>query len=372
MKVLLISYYYPPYNYGGGQRIFLLNKFLKEHSIDSYILTSFQTNEKNAIIIKDTNFTKTIKQKKYSLRKYNPLPDGMFLWSYRVMRFIKYNHKKFDRIIISIPPYSVALFSIFLHKKIREKIIIDIRDSWASSVLQQYANIVYEKWDNFLEGITYKKLNNIVCINSVIADKIVHKYKIKPYIIPNCLNKENIKENSEVKEKIIFYAGKMDYIRYNKEFFIAWNNIAKNNNLIFYFVGESIKQNIENIKEFGILERDKTLQLLNNASVGLILINFSIKNARETFTSKIFDYILMKKKILYVGPKTLASDFIIKNNLGISITSNNIKEIEKGIIEIFNKNIKVNGQLINSMDYRNIYSKYLELLRTANLNKGGP
>ncbi len=91
--------------------------------------------------------------------------------------------------------------------------------------------------------------------------------------------------------------------------------------------------------------------------VSLITINHSINNPQEIFTSKIFDIILAKKKVFYVGPECELSEFIDREKIGIAVTDNSIEAIKEGLNNIFKREYSINDELIERFHFENVLSK---------------
>ncbi|MDY6788176.1 MAG: glycosyltransferase [candidate division WOR-3 bacterium] len=370
-KILIVSYYYPPYVFGGSLRMHYLSKYLEEKGYSVSVITAQPGDEKHTTVINDPFPSSSIKKKNPGLRKYNPMPDSMFFWSIRVSLFIRKHHKKYSRIIISIPPYSASLFpALMLPVCIRNKIIIDIRDSWSDSPLMQYGNILYRKLDEAMEKFTYSKFNDIVSVTEGIRDDCSKKTDKTIHYIRNPLDSSEAPE--VIEGDYLIHPGKMDNIRFNSRFLQVYDSLSSKLTIRAAGIISINCSNYPFIESMDELNRKSMLKVIGASRAGLIMLDFDLSCPYYIFPSKLLDYILCRKPVLYVGPPTIASEFIENEGIGIAVTSHEREDIIRGIERILEGEFTVSDELIESLDYHLVFEKYLRLLDTATLNSGGP
>ena len=371
-RILIVSYYYPPYVFGGSLRMHYLRKYLEEKGYSVSVITAQPSDEKNTTVINDPFPSSSIKKKNPGLRKYNPMPDSMFIWSIRVSLFIRKHHNEFSSIIISIPPYSASIFpALMIPAYIRKRIILDVRDTWSGGPLAEYQNSLFEVMDRFTECFTYSRFHCFTGVTKGIVDNLAAKTGRHIFYIENPLNRSEA-GSGRVGNHLV-YTGKIDMVRFNEEFFSAYSQMSEFPDIVF--AGSDNRHMLEQydfVKQKGTMNRKKTLSLIEEAGAGLILLGFNQPRYYEIFPSKLLDYILCRKPVLYVGPPTIASEFIENEGIGIAVTSPEREKIIIGIERILEGEFKVSDALIESLDYHLVFEKYLRLLDTASLNSGGP
>ncbi len=357
-KNLLISYYFnPPYRFGGGRRMEFFRRYLLKKGIKTDIISSGYINiDGNETIIQEPIVLNNLKRKWKFIRKYNLLPDALFIWSLRAAKRTIKIHKNYDYLIISSPPPSIIM-AFVLRMHIRRKIIIDIRDSWYNGPHQEYGTVINRMIDRLMEKICLSKFNKIITATKTISAYIKDRYGKNPLTIYNMLDKnEALKISSKSKAKTLFYGGKVDRVRYNEKFFNMLQN-EKDITLRFAGIDEYGISKFNNVEYLDIINRKDFVKEMCLCDVSLITINYYIKNPQEIFTSKIFDIILAKKKVLYIGPKCELSEFINKEKIGIAVTDNNIESIKDGLNAIFINDYSINDELIERFHFENVLSK---------------
>ncbi|MCK4524007.1 glycosyltransferase [candidate division WOR-3 bacterium] len=357
-KILLISYYFnPPYCFGGGRRMEFIRRYLSGKGIETDIISSGYINiNGNETIIKESISLNNLKRKWKFIRKFNPLPDAMFIWSLRAAKKAMKIHKKYDYIIISSPPPSIIMaFLIKMH--IRAKVIVDIRDSWYNGPHQEYGTFINRFIDKLMEEKCINEFNKIIAATKTISERIENRYNKNVLTIYNMLDKnEAINISLKSKEKTLFYGGKIDRVRYNEKFFNVLKG-EKNITLRFAGIDEYGISEFGNVEYINTINRRDFLDEMSLCDVSLITINYYIKNPQEIFTSKIFDIILARKKVLYIGPKCELSEFINREKIGIAVTDNNIESIKEGLNNIFINEYSTNDELIERFHFENVLSK---------------
>ncbi|MDI6700942.1 MAG: hypothetical protein QME48_06920 [bacterium] len=341
-KVLLISYYlYPFYNYGGGRRFTSLIDYYKNSKIDYRVITSsFKTFEKEKILFIKDPFVKDkmIDRKESTLRSFNPLPDSMFLWSFEVFKYIKKNKDKFDRIIISSPPFSLPLIlSLKLKKNDLDKFVLDVRDIYYNGTLRDYRIIFIKFIDYIFDRMIFKKFDRITTNIPQFVSLIKKRYgKGRVDLVLNSIVEENCERaDLNLKEKFLLYSGKLDRYRFNRDFFEEFERTYPKLGLKIFVIGkveERIKEYLqrkEYIKFLGEMDYDKTADYILSSEIFLIMHPFDLKDGNSIFSSKLLDGIKFKKKILYVGPESEVFKFIKKYNIGETVKKSEIYNLEE-------------------------------------------
>ena len=185
MKVLIITYYWPPAGGSGVQRWLKFVKYLQEYGIEPVVYTVdnarylkedktlLEDVPRNTKVLKhsiweptDLLFWKKKKSQKSGISNISEnrflsfirgnffIPDPKVFWVNSSVKFLqKYlNSNKVDAIISTGPPHSMHLIAQKLHKKNKLKWIADFRDPWT--------DLYYYK--DFSEQSFAKKKNKIL------------------------------------------------------------------------------------------------------------------------------------------------------------------------------------------------------------------
>jgi len=252
-----------------------------------------------------------------------------------------------DVIYASATPYTGLIIASDLSKKYNIPFIAELRDLWSDN----HSNRQY-LFGKYLEFITLKKASAIVSVSAPLVNKLQSKYKNIPcYEIRNAFDEEDFKYqlNNTGSEKIsIIYTGMIYPNKQNPN--ILFEAISKD-----YFLKENVKcmfygnslgwvKNIadeygisSNVEVYNSIDRDEVLKLQSKSDI-LLLLTWNDPKEKGVFTGKLFEYIGSAKPILSIGAiDDVASMTIVQNGFGLA--SNNIDEIIYFIKSIKNKEL---------------------------------
>lgn len=192
MKVLILTYYYPPLGLGGAQRVAKFVKYLPEFGWTPTVVTvkpiAYWATDRSLLLdVRDVRVLRTesldpqrllVRLGKVSLRsqtgdrrvgigsfinaKLLPfflMPDSKILWRPFVLKTVRnlLAREKFDALMTSSPPHSVHLIGRRIAKKYGLPWLADFRDGWAGS------HIVHEPTRR-------QYTHNVKLQNKVVAD----------------------------------------------------------------------------------------------------------------------------------------------------------------------------------------------------------
>ncbi|MBK7667512.1 MAG: hypothetical protein IPJ32_09355 [Sphingobacteriaceae bacterium] len=236
-------------------------------------------------------------------------------------------------------PFRLTNYVVSLNKKFPNvKFIADFRDLWTEDSEITFFSVMSEKRKRIekrIEKETILKSNKVIATMDSIADyfsalSIQNKFTtISNGYDPDDFNSLNIeKDNSG---KIIFvYAGTL-YINLQyiiTPLFKAIGELKRNepelyNKIEFRFIGKFpdeykkyiTENNIsEAIKILNFLPLKETLTKIKQANYGVLILN-DVYNFN--LSTKFFEYISQKKKVVVVSSEGSASKFIQENKLGV-------------------------------------------------------
>ena len=240
---------------------------------------------------------------------------------------------KVDCIVVSMGPfYTYKIAALAKRKKV--KCLIDFRDPWSfdrreESLLAQTKRVLQFPVKYAKECVAICNSNCVTTVTPgwVERFKKYHPFqKKKFYLVENGYDDKRLscidlsKNNSDDNEKfVIGVFGKLFYYskRYAEVFLRAIEEIPDVNliikqvgqleeNAVERFASHKIKKDI--IINTGFVDYTRGIMLLRDCDVFLI-----IDDRKEALGTKIYDYIFMKKPIIYVGPADSAIASVIKD-----------------------------------------------------------
>ena len=356
MKILIVSFYYPPEIGAASSRIYNMVAGLKELGNEVEVLTCLPNYPKGEIfddykgriykkdIINDSN---VYRYWTYATVSKNPLLRGISMMSFAfVLWLFAFRFKlikSYDRVIIQSPPLPVASSAICLFKGLFGKtVILNVSDLWPLSAVELGAmrdGSLIHKIFSKLEKFNYKKADVILGqSNEIIAHISRFETQAKLFTYRNLqryeLDIEYRERNSKLK---IVYAGllgvaqdilgiikNIDFKSLNVEFHIyGGGNQAKN-------IEEYIRDNKCNVYYHGYVSKEDISNELSGYDASIIPLAVNIKGA---VPSKIYDTMPLGIPILFCGGGEGAS--IIKEyNLGLVSEPGDYRELQDNISKL--------------------------------------
>lgn len=370
MKILIVSFYYPPEIGAAPTRISNLALGLMAEGNNVDILTSLPNYPKGKIF---DEYKGKIKFKEevdginiYRYWIYATVSKsgikralGMFSFAFMIWIFALKSKliKKYDRVIVQSPPLPVAVSSLFLFKKIyKKKVIINISDLWPLSAVELGAmknqGIIY-KFFLWMEKFVY---NNATAIMGQSLEILSHISTINSNINEFLYrNLKKIKLECNIKEKQfnlrIIYAGLLG-VAQDILGIIKHINFKSINSELHIFGGgnqlEEIKEFIKYNPDRGVIyEGFKSPSELEckykEFDVALVPLTVSIKGA---VPSKLYDLLPIGIPVLFSGGGE-GAEIVSKYNIGMISDPGDYKALES--------NIKFFEEM--SQDIYSLYSK---------------
>lgn len=418
MKVLIITYYWPPAGGSGVQRWLKFVKYLQEYGIEPVVYTVDNARylkedktllddvPRNTKVLKhsiweptDLLFWKKKKSQKSGISNINQnrflsfirgnffIPDPKVFWVNSSVKFLqKYlNSNKVDAIISTGPPHSMHLIAQKLHKKNKLKWIADFRDPWT--------DLYYNK--DFSEQSFAKKKNKILeksvlknadCVLTV-SESLKEQFSInarRVEVITNGYDNETRSAEDTVLDKLftISYIGLLPKQSNPKLFFKVLQELCSQNedfknDLKLNFIGdisddvrvEVLKNNLEKNTSFkGYVDHEKAIEFQNKAQVLLLLIP-NIEKSKGILTGKLFEYLIAKRPILAIGPEDGDLAEILKEtDSGILIDFSNREQLSSEILKFYHQykkgNLKVNSKNIGKYHRKELTKKLAFIIKS--------
>ena len=421
MKVLVITYYWPPAGGSGVQRWLKFVKYLPEFGVTPVVFTvddpeyavldsslnddvSDQLTVLKGKIWEPNQLLKKLggKKKKVSagfldakpsltdrilryVRANFFIPDSRKFWVKPSVKFLSDHLKNhdFDVIVTTGPPHSVHLIGLELKRRFGLKWIADFRDPWTS--IDYFHNLPLTnrslKRHRSLEGQVLKEADRIVVVGSTM------KKDFKPFnenilVIPNGYDTYQSENGTELDEEFtLTYAGLMNDDRNPKTLWKVLGKIRASNpefdrDLKIRIVGscssevlKSIDSNglSKNLENLGYQDHRKVAQYQRSAQLLLLTVN-EVPSAKGIVTGKIFEYMQAKRPVLAIGPTDgdLAG-IIEKTRSGVVVDFGDENGMEEVVLSFYRqfraKSLEVNSRNIENYHRRNLTAQLFELLK---------
>ena len=398
MKVLIITYYWPPAGGSGVQRWLKFVKYLQEFGIEPVVYTVENANylkqdtsllnevPKGIEILKQPIWEPTAllfwKKSKQQTKGISNVSKGGFLSFIRGNFFIpdpkvfwvkpsvsylqKYlDANDIDVIISTGPPHSVHLIAERLHQKNDVKWLADFRDPWSDLYYNKdFKQLAFAKNKNRkLEESVLKNADCIVTVSNSLKQEFA-KIAKKVEVITNGFDDEFVAaENAILDTKFsISYIGLLPKQSNPKLLFKVLKALCEESlnfkkDLQLNFIGDiseevkvAIEENklLQNTNFVGYVSHQKAIEYQNKSQVLLLLIP-NVKNNKGILTGKLFEYLKAKRPILAIGPE--------KGDLATIL-----QETNSGVIVNFDAEEKLKLEIVA------LYQKYKEDKLTVNFN----
>jgi glycosyltransferase involved in cell wall biosynthesis len=370
IKVLIITYYWPPSGGAGVQRWVKLVKYLGKYNIEPHVLTVHEDSasymqldeslnkdiSSNLKIYKTGSFEplnfysrlvgkKSVPTAGYSNVNYSSFKQK-FVSAIRSNLFIpdprrgwnRYAYKKaveiiknenIGLVITTSPPHSSQLIGLKLKNKLNIKWICDLRDPWTDIYYYNLLrhSFISKSLDKYFERKVLVNADNVLTVSNHLKNLFINKdSRIEPHkfhVVPNGFDKADFLNIKEIENKIftICYTGTMSDEYNPVSFFNCLESVKssfKEIEIRIQFVGkisDSLKQKINTtnltVEFIPTVPHDKIGEYQKNANL-LFLVIPEVQHAEGILTGKLFEYLATGNMIIGIGPPSGDAANIIK------------------------------------------------------------
>ncbi len=364
LRVLVITYYWPPSGGAGVQRALKFVRYFPEFGVEPIVLTVDP--QKASYPVTDSTLTKDIpaSTRVVTTNSFEPLnilsslmgkknvPYGGFAnankesKTQKILRWIRGNffipdarvgwvnyaykeavaiieRENIKHVFISSPPHSSQLIGIKLKKRFPGlKWIADMRDPWTD--IYYYKDLLHTtsaaRKDAALERKVLEEADTILVVSEAIKRQFCKKSeKIKSekiHVVPNGYDEADFQTDitPETGFFTISYVGTMADTYRPEVFFEAFSRLVKKHpdkNLRFRFIGNIPWPVKKQAEEYGIssncewnghVTHEEAIRQMQSANL-LLLIIPDAPAAEGILTGKLFEYIGAGRPILGIGPR---------------------------------------------------------------------
>lgn len=421
MKVLIITYYWPPAGGSGVQRWLKFVKYLPEFGVTPVVFTV----ENPEYAVEDESLQNEVADDVEVIRGKIWEPNQLLgKWGEkgkkvsagfldakpgikdRILRFIRANYfipdsrkfwikpsvklltdylrdKDFDGIITTGPPHSVHLIGLALKKKFGLKWVADFRDPWTS--IDYFHNLPLThnslKKHRDLEEEVLRNADRVIVVGGRMKEEYdVHNKNVR--VISNGYDTYGPQGPVTLDpEFTLTYAGLMNDDRNPKGLWRVLGKISAADpdfkaHLKIRIVGScspevllSIKDNglSDNLDNLGYQDHIQVARYQQSAQILLLTVN-EVPSAKGIVTGKIFEYMQARRPVLAIGPTDGdLADIIDKTRSGVIIDFGDEDGMEMVIHGFYQQyktgSLTVNSRNIEGYHRRNLTGELVEILK---------
>jgi len=371
MKILILSFHFPPFNAIGALRPGKTAKYLYRNGHEIMIVTADKQNlYKNLAIEVPTELVsyakwldvdamikkifgyryKNLKQnsergslqgKKISdlvlwfrrqYRSFFHIPDGQIGWYPYAVSTGREILRKWqpDIIFASAMPYTSLLVAKKLSQKFGVPWVAELRDLWVDNHNREYGSL--RNWlDAKMERRTLETASGLVTVSEPLAEKLRLKYSQPCVVIPNGFDPDDYdigaKSTDRGTLKIVYTGGVHRGKQNLSSLFKALECLREKKNSVavqFYgtnlgFVEDLARQYrcCENVEVHAPIPYKESIRAQQKADI-LLLLLWNDPSEKGIFTGKFFEYLGAKRPILAIGPSdNVAAQTIIERRAGV-------------------------------------------------------
>ena len=355
MKILLITYYWPPAGGSGVQRWLKFIKYFSCFGIDpivytvenpnyavedksllsevpadlqvlrepiwepNNVLSRFKNNKKNqsaGFLNPDPSF---IQRQMHYIRANYFIPDARKYWIRPSVRklsaFLKEN--PVDVIISTGPPHSVHMIGAELKRISGVKWLADFRDPWTN--IDYFHNLPLtegaRKKHHELESKVLTEADAVLVVGKTMREEFIDRNQ-NTYVISNGFDQQVVRGEVAMDAKFsISHIGMMNADRNPKIFWQALRELIDENedfsrDLSVKLIGKCDDEVYQSVETFGLNEyvnfvayvaHKDVLKFQRSSQLLLLAVN-NVPSSRSVITGKIFEYLQSKRPIIGIGP----------------------------------------------------------------------
>ena len=408
MKVLIITYYWPPAGGSGVQRWLKFVKYLRDFDIEPIVFTADDPD----YAIKDESLLEEIPQELEVLKQriwepnklmgkgkqtsagfLNPrptffgqishyiranyfIPDARKYWIKPSVKFLKayLKNSDVDIIITTGPPHSLHLIGLELKKTLPIKWIADFRDPWTE--IDYFHQLPLTKKSlakhKELEEEVIQNADAVLVVGDTMRSKMEALNK-NIHVITNGFDGELSSYQTDLGKKFTMtHVGMMNADRNPKMLWKVLKDIMLNDpdfkeNFQLKLVGKIAPAILSDIQFYDLekhvsivdyLPHKEVLEVQRSSQILLLAVN-NVPSAKGIITGKIFEYLQAKRPILAIGPTDGdMAEIINSTNSGKIIGFEDSDDLKSVILDYYNS--YKNGDLnVNSDNIEQYHRKSL-------------
>lgn len=415
MRILAITYYFPPLGGPGVQRILKFVKYLRRLGEEVSVLTVKETAyyafdaslfaeiPAGTIIRRSESYDPfrflRLGGKKferweglppswlYTLYHQFFIPDTRIGWLFPAVREAKKIIKEAspDVIFATAPPFTALIIAKRLSRMYKIPVVMDMRDPWSSFHFKRYLTPLQKMLDESLERRTLLSAERVVVVAPGLKDEIELKYpelRGRVVLLTNGYDEDDMKGKPVTFNFFtILHLGTLYGGDSSPEpLFKAFSELLEEmpdlrSKMKFLNVGSISKDveglvrkyNLEGFVEFkGYIPHGEAISLLRGAHLLVFIHNFKGEESGRMIPQRVFEYMASRKPILDIGPpKSYSSELLERAGLSLKVLYGDVEAIKNAIIAFYEGRVKIEPRdnFIVQFSRRKLAEKLREILR---------
>jgi glycosyltransferase involved in cell wall biosynthesis len=426
VRVLIVSYSFPPAGGVGVQRVSKLVKYLPDFGVEPMVLTA----ENPSVPIEDVALLKDIPERTLIVRtrtlepsyqtkakvwqdaaKRNParraiarlasqifIPDPQLLWLPSAAPQLRRLSARADVVLVSAPPFSPFL----LGPLARVPFVLDYRDEWRMAASYEmhggpWATRIIDQ----LEPALARRAAMIVTATEEFRQNLLQRISgLDPSRVVTITNGYDPDDFDSIageplppryspgQKLVMTYAG-TTFRHTSPKFFLAALRILQERDpallsrLDVRFVGRvvpteeaSFDENpLPCVRRTGVLPREQALRMLAQSHVALLILD-AVPHAESMYPAKLFEIMHLRKPLLAMAPSGAASRLIEKHHLGVVVNPRDSAAIATAIeryVRVFERGDVIGPARpvdIERFHRRTIAGQFAQALRSVIVRQG--
>jgi len=409
-EILYLSYHFPPYSNILSNRATEFSKRLIESGFKVFVVSA--KNNKNAPIDKELlkavdspliknaqvyNLSFSSSGMASSVKKISLLRElfNIFLFFhwlplsfFKCCQIIRKNSIR--TIYTSAPPFFSLVLGYLLKKIFKIPLITEYRDPWSDNpyFLGNVSEFTKKRY-NKIERRVLKTSDAIIAISEGLKKYLINSFpsiiqEEKVFVLPNGLDMASTLKNdvkSPPTTKIVLtFTGKLYGLRDLKPLIKIVSSakdmgklegVSLEINIFGRYNFEYLSNLIQkyNIAEYfnlnGFIPRDECLKKISESTLTL---HIGENIDYPTISFKVWDYLSMRKKIVYLGrTNSFTARFLKENDLGFTIPVNNHEAGVKKFISLINRllsnqiNLEIDPKQLSNYSWDNLTPKLIDI-----------
>lgn len=416
MKLLIITYYWPPAGGSGVQRWLKFVKYLQDFGVTPVVYTvenpdypildeTLQQDIPEGVeVIKQpiwepyqlaSVFSKKKKVKTSAgflgkqkgvaskiatyIRANYFIPDARMFWIKPSTNYLeKYlSENKIDAIVSTGPPHTTHMIGLGLKQKLNIKWVADFRDPWTDIDYFHQLPLTQKavKKHHDLEQKVLKHADEVLVVGNTMK-KVYDAFSENVHVITNGYDGALSNETELDKEFTLTHIGMLNADRNPTILWEALNVLKDRVNIKVQLIGKVAPEVKQTIDDFGLTEKvqfidylphDEVRKYQQKSQVLLLAIN-NVPSAKGIVTGKIFEYLQAKRPILAIAPKDgdLAA-ILDKSKAGKVVGFFDVEELGNALLQMYEQfeqgNLKVNSVGVEQYHRKALTEQFVNLLK---------
>jgi glycosyltransferase involved in cell wall biosynthesis len=279
------------------------------------------------------------------------IPDSSVLWALPAARKAARIQSDFDAVLTTAPPFSTHLVGDWLSQRYRLPWVAEYRDNWTANPLHRRHRLL-QSVNTRLERRLLTHAGAVVAVSDAAAMEICQRFPEvagRVVVAMNGYDPDDIPaESAPPVEFTIVHAGTLDERRNPRAFFHALSALAARDRSFaesarLLLLGNVTRAAVEEARESlgaarvtvgGLVSHREALIQASRAAL-LLGITTEAEAGTAGLTSKLFEYLALRKPILMLAPEGPARRMVETTGSGLSASPEDVPAIVGALARLY-------------------------------------